>query len=163
MMDRTQVLAFNLEGRDYKLDVGTDLHIDLPKFGNALMTQAALMAFYGGLYRTADRIVSRLELDFEIWEATQRNGIRERCNTEKQKLTEKAIDDQVKTILEYRVRMEQLQEAIYKRDMLRNIVDAFRDRTTMLQQIGARLRDNQQLDMHAAEEIAVKKPRRGSA
>jgi hypothetical protein len=47
-------------------------------------------------------------------------------------------------------------EEVYKRDMLKDYVTAFRDRTQMLMKIGAKLRDEWAIDEMAGRDMTVK-------
>ena len=167
------VFNFSLDGREYKLDVKADLIITPGTFEACLMTQTAKLAFYAGLYRTADRMLQKATDEFEIWESTKRNDIR--CSlippidpgepgvlrvppkaVKVVKPTETALDDQVKSDIEYPFRKDALSEITYIRDMLSSIVGAFRDRTQMLMKIGAKVRDATETDTLAAGELSVR-------
>jgi hypothetical protein len=54
------------------------------------------------------------------------------------------------------IRKEAVNEAAYKQNMLKSFVDAFRDRTSMLVQIGARSREAHKLEEFGSEELSVK-------
>jgi hypothetical protein len=154
-VDRTQLLNLSLEGREYRLDVGADTAITPASFNKCLMTQPALLGFYAGLYRTAERVVAKRELDLDIWMSEKRNTIRASMAVTGEKFTAVMVDDRVKVDLEYRVLAEQVAEDVYKRDMLRAVVDALRDRTPMLVQIGARMRDQLKIGIEEADELSV--------
>src|SRR5512135_852225 len=151
-----QRFSFSLDGRQYTLDIKADLRITPETFNICLMRQSALLAFYAGLYRTADRIVRKLEDDIDIQVAQWRNAVR---SSHPEAKTEKAIEDLMKLEPAYRFLHETLSEEIYKRDMLRDFVTAFRDRTQMLMKMGARLRDDEEIDRLSARDMTVREGR----
>ena len=148
-----QRFSFSLDGRQYTLDIKADLGITPETFNVCLMRHAALLAFYAGLYRTADRIVRKLELDIDIQTAQWRIAIR---SSHPEAKTEKAIEDYVKIEPAYRMLMETLGEEVYKRDLLKDAVTGFRDRTQMLMKIGAKLRDEWGIDEISGRDMTVK-------
>jgi len=148
-----QRFSCTLEGRKYVLDVKADLAITPSTFNVCLMRQAALLGFYAGLYRTADRVVRKLEDDIDIQTAQWRIAAR---SAHPEAKTEKAIEDLIKTEPAYRFLRETLSEETYKRDFLKDIVTAFRDRTQMLMKIGAKLRDEWAIDELSGRDMTVK-------
>jgi len=148
----TQKFSFALDGRRYELDVRTDLTITPATFSSCLMRQSALLAFYAGLYRTADYIVRKLETDIDFLVALKKNTLRSTAPNLK---TETAIMDAVKVDPEYQLKVTTLNDEVYTRDMLKEVVSAFRDRTQMLMKIGTKLREGEGIDEAAARELAV--------
>jgi hypothetical protein len=135
--DRVRPLTFLLNGVKYTLDVQRELRITEDNLDRCLRNQAGYRNFYAQLYREAELCLVRAEDALDIWMSGQKNRIRvPSVPGVAGKMTETAIEDQVKVLPEYAAGREMQQDLRRVVGSLKDAVAAFDERGRMLSLLG---------------------------
>lgn len=130
-----------------------DVQIEETNLDKAFREQASLFAHYATLYFNAARATGRAKVLLETKEAVVAKEIRDRAIAASEKITEKAIEQELarhKEIIHHKLAFS---EAEALEDLAKNALEAFKQRKDMLVQLGANAREEYrgELTMKTAE------------
>ena len=131
-------------GLQYYVDVDqfrTDTRVSDVDLDRCMIEQSGLRAYYGAQAANAEAQYSRLKMKFEVIEAKLYNEHRTALASSGEKVTEKLIENAVKTDPRWFKAKNRVIEAETISDINRALVDSLRDRKDMLVQLGADRRE----------------------
>lgn len=108
---------------------------------DAFINQASLFCFYAEQSRQASKKMDNLKLRMEIFEAEADKQVRDDAATTGAKITEKVVEAAITRNEKYTKAVMSYNDAKATHQMLRDILDAFKQRKDMLMQIGLTRRD----------------------
>lgn len=108
---------------------------------DAMMQQASLFAFYATQNAKAQFQLNNQKMLLDYLESKIDNEIRAQAIADKEKITEKKIEAQIKADRRYLSRLTKLNEARMAADLAKDSLEAFKHRRDMLIQLGAAQRE----------------------
>lgn len=110
----------------------------------AMIDQAGLFAFYADQSRIASKRADNLKLKLSIVEAEVDKEIRDQVAADGKKITEKAIDKEILRHVKYIKAAMAYNDAKSVAQMIRDVLESFKQRKDMLIQIGVAKREERQ-------------------
>lgn len=134
---RVAGLQFFIDAKKFIADHGVSLN----NLDKCMMEQSGLRAFYGEQAARAEGQFNRIRMRFDVIEAQLYDAHRKALQLGPDKVTEKAVENAVKLDPKWARNKNTVIEAETIATINRSIVDALRDRVSMIMQLGADRRE----------------------
>jgi hypothetical protein len=134
-------------GQDKTYDLGKAVEIDENNLSPEFSQQPSLQAWWGTLAENAQHALRQEEADFEVFEATLANKIRETAAEMNPpvKMSEAKIVEMVKSDLAYTSRLARINNAKHQAELLKVAIRAIESKASMLISLGAQKRSEMEM------------------
>lgn len=124
-----------------------DVQFTAERINEAYINQSSLFCYYAEQSRLASKKADNFKLRIDTVEAELDKELRDEAALTKIKITEKAIEQAIARSERYMKAVMAYNDAKASAQMLRDVLEAFKQRRDMLVQVGLTMRDEQKASM----------------
>ena len=135
-----KVIKFKIGEFDNELDIDKLLKIDYNNVIAEILTFPVMVNRFGALAADMSNIYHEKKIDLSIFEAKEREKIRQELSDEGEKITIGVVDDRLMKSVKYRAKKKLVYKAEKEKEYLYSIYFAAKDKSTKLDKLSMSLR-----------------------